>query len=135
LFLVFKFKYINEGLFKPDFGSKAFTIGIYLFAVYFIYQAIWSLLGETVFIVADNSLIVKSGLSRLTTTRVYSLNQISDIGIRRDVQSSSYYWGFIGFRSADSESSIIFFNYHNQEIILGANLSTFNMDELKKWIS
>lgn len=132
--LCVKFKYINDGFLKPDYQSKIFSIGIYLVTIYLIYQTIWSLIGETIFSISNNSFIVKSGILFLKWTNTYTIDHITSVKIKSDVSSSSY-WGFLGVRYSDYQTSVLCFNYNNKEVILGLNLSPFDLDALKKWIS
>ena len=131
--LLAKIKYINDGLYKPDFQSKAFSISIFIVTFYLIYETIWILVGETIFSISDNSLIVKSGIFFLKRTKRYMINHISNVKIKSDVPSSAY-WGFLGARFYDYKT-ILCFNYNSKQVILGLNLSSFDLDTLEKWIS
>jgi hypothetical protein len=129
-----KFKSLNDNFLEFNFNATVFCIGIYILTLYFIYQLIWTLFGVTVFIISDKTLTVKSGISFIKRTKIFFIDQIFNVKIKSNVDSSTT-WGFQGIRFSDYKSTVLSFNYRKQEIILGANLSTFDIDKLRKWIT
>jgi hypothetical protein len=43
--------------------------------------------------------------------------------------------GFQGAQVSESKIPVICFNYNNQKVVLGLDLSSFDLETLKKWIS
>lgn len=129
-----KIKDINAEFLKQDYQSKIFPVGMYMFTIYLVYQTIWSLIGETTFSISGRALIVESSVLFLKRTNTYTINHITGIKLRSNVPSSSY-WGFLDMRFSDYQATVLCFNYNNKEVMLGLNLSPFDLETLKQWIS
>jgi hypothetical protein len=136
-----KYKDIQAGLFKDSLASILFIVFIDLFMALIFFQIIWAFIGETTFSIVDNSLIVKTGIPYIKSTREYLIDKISDVKLKSIVNSTNFFgikmystWGVPGYDFFNSKSTVISFNYNGKEVILGGNSSQFDIDELKGWI-
>jgi hypothetical protein len=134
LIFIVKLNSVNSIFLKSDYESYILGIAIYIFTGYNFYQLMWAFFGETYYIVCENNFTVNSGIFFIRRIKIYLINQITDVRIKNDVKSSTY-WGFLGFRFYSENTSAITFMYKRKNIVLEVNSAGFDLSTLKDWIS
>ena len=122
---------------------KILIVFAFIFTIGCIYELLWFFFGETTFTISSSkSLVVTSGILFFKKTNTYFINQISGVRISSEVPSLKFMGisltttsGFQGVQVSESKIPVICFNYNNQKIVLGSDLSSFDLETLKKWIS
>ena len=115
-----------------NFDSPLIISIFYLLSLYFIYELIWMLIGETTFSINNGIMTITHKIIITYSTRKYDINEIKNVRIENNIPTGIM-WGFQGFYF-NITTSAISFDYNNNKIMLGSNLEKFDLKQLMEVI-
>jgi hypothetical protein len=122
-----------------DFSSYALiVVGIFIAAIILnaLYKALWAITGKLVVTVDSTSLTTEKYIAGICSRKVYSLAQMSNLGIEVNEKSKTYFGASRGtlLRMYYENPILLYFVYNGSDKCIGNYCAQFPAEELRNEI-